>query len=142
VQNEFAASNPSESLRKSHRSNGGFSQSPSHSVAVQTALMSEARGRRLRQARLDQGYESAAEAARALGVPYPTYAGHENGSRDFGTDAMRYAHFYRVHVEWLLNGTGPRRAGHKARVQEIYDDLPEERRTEALRYLEFLKSQP
>jgi SOS-response transcriptional repressor LexA len=63
------------------------------------------RGERLKRARLDAGYRSAADAARALGIPYPTYAGHENGSRKFEADeASVYARKFKVTVEWLLVG--------------------------------------
>ncbi|WP_162164357.1 LexA family transcriptional regulator [Roseivivax isoporae] len=62
---------------------------------------------RLRRARLDAGIASAHEAAERLGVKYPTYAGHENGSRSFGRDAaQRYARVFGVAVEWLLFGSG------------------------------------
>lgn len=62
-------------------------------------------GDRLRAARSDAGYESAAQAARALGVPIPTYTSHENGIRGVPReDVARYAVFFRVSVEWLLTG--------------------------------------
>ena len=61
--------------------------------------------KRLRKARADRGYENAAEAARALGVPAQTYQGHENGSRGLRREAaQRYASFFGVSVEWLLTG--------------------------------------
>ncbi len=40
---------------------------------------------RLVAARKQAGFDSAADAAAALGVPYGTYAGHENGSSGFKT---------------------------------------------------------
>ena len=65
---------------------------------------------RLRKAREAAGIESAYEAARALGIPEPTYASHENGSRGFTkTSAQRYADFFRVNLEWLLTGRGQMR---------------------------------
>jgi SOS-response transcriptional repressor LexA len=63
------------------------------------------RGERLKRARQDAGFRYAADAARALGIPYPTYAGHENGSRKFEADeASVYARKFKVSVEWLLTG--------------------------------------
>ncbi|WP_262298410.1 LexA family transcriptional regulator [Microvirga sesbaniae] len=57
-------------------------------------------------------YPSASEAARAMGMAVPTYAGHENGSRGITSDAARrYADFYKVSAEWLLYGRGEPRAG-------------------------------
>src|SRR5690606_12042142 len=54
------------------------------------------------------GYESAADAARALGASYPTYAGHENGSSGFRhKTAAIYARKFGVSLEWLLTGRGP-----------------------------------
>lgn len=63
---------------------------------------------RLKEARKAAGFSSAAEAARSLGVKEPTYAGHENGARDFDDEsAAIYARRYRVRPEWLIYGTGP-----------------------------------
>jgi hypothetical protein len=54
------------------------------------------------------GYESATDAAEALGVPYPTYAGHENGSSGFRSDkGLLYARRFKVNFEWLMSGRGP-----------------------------------
>lgn len=63
-------------------------------------------GERLRTAREKAGYKSASKAATALGVPYPTYASHENGSRGIGDGLTRYARFFRVSIDWLLTGKG------------------------------------
>lgn len=61
---------------------------------------------RLRRARENAGYESPTAAAAAFGWPYPTYAGHENGSRGMRPDALlRYAKAFRVSPAWLLDGT-------------------------------------
>jgi hypothetical protein len=96
---------------------------------------------RLRLAR-EARYHSAAEAAKALGVPYPTYAAHEGGFRGFSAQAARYARFLKVRLDWLLEGQGPMRPGVKPPVLELYESLPRERQVEALRYLEYLKNQP
>lgn len=66
-------------------------------------------GARLRTAREAAGYKSAAAAAEALRMAYPTYAGHENGSRGLKKNLERYAQFFRVSVDWLLRakGAGP-----------------------------------
>ena len=67
----------------------------------------DARAARLREARSDAGYESPTEAAKAMGVAaVSTYLGHENGSRGFGSEASRYADFFKVNIEWLLTGRG------------------------------------
>jgi len=39
-------------------------------------------------------------------MAYPTYAGHENGSRGLQKNLARYAQFFRVSVDWLLRGRG------------------------------------
>lgn len=63
---------------------------------------------RLRLAREQAGYKSVGEAAAALGVPYPTYAGHENGTSAFRRDKGElYARRFKVRFEWLMLGTGP-----------------------------------
>jgi len=61
---------------------------------------------RLIEARSKAGFESAAEAATALGVPYPTYSAHENGSRGFKSRAESYAARFGCTPEWLLYGRG------------------------------------
>jgi phage repressor protein C with HTH and peptisase S24 domain len=61
---------------------------------------------RLRKARASK-YETASDAARALGVPVPTYVSHENGNRgiDLGT-LHTYASRFRVEIDWLAFGKG------------------------------------
>lgn len=65
---------------------------------------------RLIQARQASGFATAREAAHAIGVPYPTYAAHENGERGLARAAERYSKFYGVSLDWLVRGvgTGPR----------------------------------
>jgi len=59
---------------------------------------------RLKEAR-ERMFETAAEAATAMGVNYQTYAAHENGSRGLRRDAaMRYAKFFNCSLEFLLTG--------------------------------------
>ncbi|UWQ16137.1 helix-turn-helix transcriptional regulator [Jannaschia sp. M317] len=62
---------------------------------------------RLRVARETAGYETAADAARRLGMKVPTYTGHENGSRGIKADTIRsYARAFKVDEQWLLFGKG------------------------------------
>lgn len=62
---------------------------------------------RLREARIAAGYADATAAAAAFGWKYPTYAGHENGSRGARADAIqRYARAFGVDPSWLQFGTG------------------------------------
>jgi DNA-binding XRE family transcriptional regulator len=62
---------------------------------------------RLKQARIEAGYETATDAAQALNVPPGTYLGHENGTKGLRrTVAERYADFFRVRRAWLLLGEG------------------------------------
>lgn len=62
--------------------------------------------RRLRDARIKAGYKTATDAAEALGIKYPTYAGHENGSRAIGNELTTYARRFHVSIDWLLTGKG------------------------------------
>ena len=74
---------------------------------------------RLRRARLEAGYESAAAAARAFGWKEGTTKSNENGHAPFGrAKASRYAAAYRVNLEWLLDGKGPMRPT-KPRVKVV-----------------------
>lgn len=101
---------------------------------------------RLRIARLRAGYETAKDAADALGFPVSTYLGHENGSR--GISAKRaeiYAKKYKVREQWLLYGVGPgpgsEPTGETAEIVDIIDRLPALRRQEALRILRVLSGE-
>ena len=64
---------------------------------------------RLKQVRAPR-YETAVEAAQAMGIPPATYIQHENGTRGSGSlpraAAERYAKFFRVSLDWLLTGKG------------------------------------
>ncbi len=61
---------------------------------------------RLKQARERAGFKTIRQAVDRFGWSYPTYAGHENGSRGFKIDtAQRYAKAYRVPVQYLMFGT-------------------------------------
>lgn len=64
------------------------------------------RGKRLQQAREKAGFATAKEAADALGVEYPTYAGHENGSRGISRKVGLYSRRFGVSADWLLSGRG------------------------------------
>lgn len=62
---------------------------------------------RLRLAREARGYGTAKDAAEAMGVPYGSYAGHENGSRGIKRDRIvKYAKFLSVSLPWLEHGMG------------------------------------
>lgn len=62
---------------------------------------------RLRKARKRAGHASAADAARALKIPYGTYSGHENSGRGIPRDQIvLYAKKFKVRGDWLLTGEG------------------------------------
>lgn len=61
---------------------------------------------RLIEARKRRGFDSAAKAAEAMGVKYPTYSDHERFGNIPLRPLARYAKFYGVSVEWLLHGKG------------------------------------
>jgi phage repressor protein C with HTH and peptisase S24 domain len=63
-------------------------------------------GSRLALARQAAGFDSAADAAAALNVKYPTYAGHENGTRGLRRNIEKYARRFNVSMDWLLTGKG------------------------------------
>ena len=74
---------------------------PEYSVSMKTP------NERLREARVKAGFESAVDAADALGVPRSTYIGHENGHRGFPKGrAPDYARKFKTTPEWLLFGKG------------------------------------
>ena len=95
--------------------------------------------RRLREARVSRGYESAAEAADAMDLTYGTYACHENGNRGLTARQMsRYAAFFRVNLAWLAEGRPPMQ-GKAIDTPDILDGLPPEARQQAMEYIELLR---
>lgn len=69
-------------------------------------MSAKSMGERLTLARKAAGFTSAADAARALGISYPTYAAHENASRGFHSVVAQYARRFSVSADWLLTGRG------------------------------------
>lgn len=68
------------------------------------------RATRLRQARQDKGFETAAAAADAFGWNRNTYASNENGNAPFSyRRAKDYAAAFGVSPEWLYDAAGPMR---------------------------------
>jgi len=66
------------------------------------------RALRLRQARQDRGYETAAAAAEAFGWNRSTYFANENGNAAFSyRRAKDYAAAFGVRLEWLYDASGP-----------------------------------
>ncbi len=62
---------------------------------------------RLKKARIDAGFRSAAAAAERVGVPYGTYSGHENGGRGIKDDELKlYAKAFKASLAWLATGEG------------------------------------
>ena len=92
---------------------------------------------RLEMARKRAGFDTASDAARAMGVPVQTYLAHENGSRAFDVEtALKYARKFQVPIGWLAGGAGE---PSDAPVDRIYSELSPEAQKQALDYLKFLK---
>lgn len=62
--------------------------------------------RRLAGVRKAAGYATPTAAAEGMGVPAPTYLGHENGSRGFVRAVSQYARFFKISADYLLTGRG------------------------------------
>jgi transcriptional regulator with XRE-family HTH domain len=78
-------------------------------------LAPDGRAERLRQARIDKGYETAAAAADAFGWSRNTYASNENGNAPFSyRRAKEYAAAFDVSPEWLYDAAGPMRPAAEA----------------------------
>ncbi len=72
---------------------------------------------RLRHARTEHGFDTAAAAADAFGWNRNTYASNENGNAPFSyRRAKDYAVAFAVRPEWLYDASGPMRALGLARV--------------------------
>lgn len=91
---------------------------------------------RLRWARKDAKYRSAAEAAKAMHVDPKIYASHEAGE-PFAHFAIQYAKFFRVNLAWLLANEGRPRGESSSPADRIYGELSEEDRA---RWLNFGRS--
>jgi hypothetical protein len=80
-----------------------------HKLKIQAAMSDlNTPAGRLKTARIDAGYSSAAEFASANGLVVPTYRSHENGARDLSREAAKkYSKILGVTVGWLLNAEGP-----------------------------------
>lgn len=82
-------------------------------------------GERLVAARKRAGYATVADAARSMGVKYPTYASHENGNAGVRHSvAEKYARKFRVSLEWLLTGRGDMISGGVAPAEIDVTGLP------------------
>jgi len=69
------------------------------------------RFQRLRLARIEQGFETAAAAAEAFGWNRNTYSSNENGNAPFSyRRAKEYAAAFGVRPEWLYDAAGPMRS--------------------------------
>jgi SOS-response transcriptional repressor LexA len=65
----------------------------------------EDRASRLRQARVNAGFATMADAIRECGWPKETYKAHESGRNGFDTaQARQYARRYKVSPAWLMTG--------------------------------------
>lgn len=102
-------------------------------------IMAEEIHDRLKASRLAAGFRSVREAATSLGIPYQTYASHENGNRAFDNQAAaQYARRFKVSIDWLLTGRGEAPeampslvplmgyVGAGAEVEPDFEQVPEE----------------
>jgi transcriptional regulator with XRE-family HTH domain len=80
----------------------------------------DGRDQRLRQARLDKGFDTAAAAADAFGWSRNTYASNENGNAPFSyRRAKEYAAAFGVQAEWLYDAAGPMRASAEGGLVQV-----------------------
>lgn len=69
---------------------------------------------RLRRARTEAGFATAADAARAFGWNVNTYSSNENGNAPFSkASSVKYARAFRIELDWLVTGHGPKRKGQR-----------------------------
>jgi transcriptional regulator with XRE-family HTH domain len=82
---------------------------------------------RLRHARTIAGYGGPADAARAFGWTYSTYAGHENGSRGIKLGTLRgYAAAFGVSFTWLVDGKGEPKPSGAKRIADLLSAMTPE----------------
>jgi transcriptional regulator with XRE-family HTH domain len=86
-----------------------------YSVETPQERTMESRAQRLRQARIDKGFETAAAAADVFGWNRNTYASNENGNAPFSyRRAKEYAAAFGVRPEWLYDASGAMRPASEA----------------------------
>lgn len=95
---------------------------------------------RLKQARIEAGYDTARAAAEALGLPEQTYYPLERGDTGFSRRAPVLAHFFGVNLRWLVTGNGPMKRAQKEPFLEKFERLPPDRQTQILDMIEFFSS--
>lgn len=98
-------------------------------------------GDRLKIARELAGYETAADAADALDIAYPTYSQHERSDRLPVEAGHRYADFFKVNFEWLMLGRGPMKRNQPDPLLDLYLGLPPTKQEQAIEFLKFLQDQ-
>lgn len=92
-------------------------------------------GKRLIWARENKGLE-AKDAAKAMGMPYPTYKAHENTTRGGRRHAEKYARFYGVNLKWLITGQGSPKGDP---ISELVEGLPKDAQNYAISFLKHLR---
>lgn len=94
---------------------------------------------RLRRARLDAGYRTAAAAIEHFKWPSSSYRAHENGQNNFTPEtAWQYAEAYGVSAAWLLLGDDSKPQPPRAKAAKHKHDCIENIQEVAL----LLKSDP
>ena len=110
MEGQSAITSPKVSIE--HRRYDMYRNSVKHNLYRGTSYAStmsekEAPCARLRRARRDAGYESAAAAARAFGWEYETYKKTESGERALTRDkAIRYGGAFHKRPAWLMLAEG------------------------------------
>lgn len=81
---------------------------------------------RLAEARKAAGFETPGDAAASLGIPYSTYAAHENGTTGFKIEAaVRYCRKFKVSLDWLATGKGRGPSTRNNLAWEIFVEMSE-----------------
>lgn len=91
---------------------------------------------RLRKAREQAGFASAADAARRFHWNLSTYRSHENGQTPVPPKSARtYSAAFGVSGAWLLTGQNPKAV---SEIQRKYDDLEPEDQETLLKWADLL----
>lgn len=78
---------------------------------------------RLRQARINAGFDSASKAAKMHGWGVSTYIAHENGQNEYSPERAKiYAKAFKTTAEWLLFGKESPAAGIDAQLRTLPPD--------------------
>jgi len=70
-------------------------------------------------------------------VPVSTYNLHENSGRGIMRNAVRYALFFKVSLDWMITGRGAPRG--RSEAERLIEELPTDALPQVVEFMKFVK---